>query len=388
MRKLIGFAKAIVLTTCGAGGALYYNHAQSAAGRHPAPAPALAKPVKTESRSEAVVCSGRVESVDGEVDVASQVAGRLAEVRVKEGDMVERGQVVAVIDGPRQAAELAVAEANVALARSKVKQLEAGTGKEEIQQALCEAESVDALLIYESMSLTRMHRLYKISALSADDYDRQRQRVEQLRRQRDGLRKRHEALKRGSLPQEIDVARSELALAEERVRRTEVERDLLLVRAPTNGKVLEVYRHQGDSVATDQPTVRMADTTRLRIRLEVDEANVARLRPGLGGTFRIRGATSDVGRLSLTTIIPAFGPKRLFNPDTSARYDTRILSVFCEPADSRLPLYLGQRVTASLATGPEPEGSSTPGGSRLPQTPALVRLTSLSATPAGEARVE
>ena len=102
----------------------------------------------------------------------------------------------------------------------------------------------------------------------------------------------------------------------------------------------------------------MADTSQLRIRLEIDEASVARLRPGLQGTLQIRGSSADVGRLTVTTIIPMFGPKRLFNPDTSARFDTRTLAVFCEPLDLRVPLYPGQRVTASLADAPHMAGTT------------------------------
>ena len=40
---------------------------------------------------------GRIEAT--EVDVATQIAGRLLEVRVREGDRVEAGEVVAVLDG-------------------------------------------------------------------------------------------------------------------------------------------------------------------------------------------------------------------------------------------------------------------------------------------------
>ena len=125
------------------------------------------------------------------------------------------------------------------------------------------------------------------------------------------------------------------------------------------GTILEVYRHAGDSVITDMPTpiLRMADTSQLRIRLEIDEASVARLRPGMQGTLQIRGSSTDVGRLTVTTIIPMFGPKRLFNPDTTARFDTRTLAVFCEPLDTRVPLYPGQRVTASLADTPDRAGT-------------------------------
>lgn len=301
-----------------------------------------------------IICTGRVEPIAGEVDVSAQLEGQLAEVRVTEGDAVEEGQILAVLAGPREVAELSVAEANVAIARSKLARIEAGNGQEEIQQALHEVEAQEAILAFERKNLGRQFRLLPRGAVSREEYDRQERKVEQLRKLRDGLRKHYEALRRGPLPEEIEVARAELALAEKRLRRIEVERDLLQIRAPMSGTILEVYRHSGDSVITDQPTpiLRMADTSRLRIRLEIDEASVTRLRPGLRGTLRIRGSSANVGRLTITTILPVFGPKRLFNPDTSARFDTRTLAAFCEPLDLRVPLYAGQRVTATLIDAP------------------------------------
>lgn len=139
-----------------------------------------------------------------------------------------------------------------------------------------------------------------------------------------------------------------LEVAEERGDRLVDQDEYRTVRAPFSGRVLKVYRHAGDSVATDQPSpiVRLADTGRLRVRLEVDEADVPRLAEGMQGTFTLPGVAADVGRLTAQTIVPTFGPTRLFNPDTSARVDTRVLDVLCEPGDSSVPLYPGQRVTA------------------------------------------
>jgi hypothetical protein len=92
----------------------------------------------------------------------------------------------------------------------------------------------------------------------------------------------------------------------------------------------------------------MVDAGRLRIRLEVDEADVPRLKPPREGTFEVGGIADTVGRLVVTTLIPQFGPKRLFNPDTSARFDTRILAVLCEIKDCSIPLHPGQRITAHV----------------------------------------
>ena len=96
-----------------------------------------------------VVCSGRVESVHGEVEVSALIAGRLEEVRVTEGDSVREGDILAVLEGARETEELRTAEANVAVARLKLEQVQAGNGKEEIDQAYEDVRALEAQLAYE-----------------------------------------------------------------------------------------------------------------------------------------------------------------------------------------------------------------------------------------------
>jgi HlyD family secretion protein len=303
-----------------------------------------------DARPRTVVCSGRVESVRGEVEVSALISGRLEEVRVTEGDSVREGDILTILEGARETEELRTAEANVTVARLKLEQVQAGNGKEEIDQAHEDVRALEAKLAYEKTNLECLRRLYQKRALTSDELQRKMHEVEQMMRQRDSLQKRYEAVRRGALPEQIEVARGELAVAETRLQRSKVEMGYRLIRAPISGTVLEVYRHAGDAVNTEYatPILRIADTSRLRIRLEIDEPDVARLRVGQEGSFQVRGMTEAEGRLVVKTIIPMFGPKRLFNPDTSARNDTRTIAMLCEPLDDRIPLFLGQRVTAYL----------------------------------------
>ncbi|WP_085316693.1 HlyD family secretion protein [Derxia lacustris] len=65
-----------------------------------------------------VQTNGRVEAV--QIDVATKLAGRVAEVLVREGDLVEAGQVIAKMDTAALDAQLAQAQAQVAQARDSV----------------------------------------------------------------------------------------------------------------------------------------------------------------------------------------------------------------------------------------------------------------------------
>jgi HlyD family secretion protein len=347
MINRIGISKVLAALAL-SGGAFYVKQfgflAEYPSAGQAAPAPGIGAP------GQSLVCTGRVESVGGELEISALISGRLEEVQVTDGDRVRQGDILAVLEGAREAEDLRIAKAGVEVARFRLRRIEVGNGKEEVDQALLEQKALEARLAYEQSSLGRLRRLHQKQSLTSDELEHKEREVDELSRTRDALGKHYQALRRGPVPQEIELARAELALAESRLHRAQVELGYRTVRAPMSGIVLEVHRHPGDSVNTQYatPILRLADLSRLRIRLEVDEANVGPLRQGLAGRFEVKGSSCRGGRLTVKTIVPTFGPKRLFNPDSSARYDSRILNVLCEPAGDRAPLYLGQRVTAYL----------------------------------------
>jgi multidrug efflux pump subunit AcrA (membrane-fusion protein) len=199
--------------------------------------------------------------------------------------------------------------------------------------------------------------------VSREEFEMRTQGVERLRHQLHSLQKRYEALRRGPLAQDLEIARAEVEVAEARLARARVEGAYCQIRAPVSGTVVKVYREAGDSVALYYPTpiLRLADARDVRVRLEIDEANVPLLRPGLEAAIEVRGSAGIAGRVRVETIVPTFGPKRLFSPDTSERQDGRTLTVLCSVRDSRVTLYPGQRVTARLQlNAPAPGGTAPP----------------------------
>ncbi|MBN8463516.1 MAG: efflux RND transporter periplasmic adaptor subunit [Dechloromonas sp.] len=78
--------------------------------------------------------NGRLEAT--EVDVATKIAGRLAELGPHEGDMVEAGAVVARLDADDLRAQLREQEAKVAQARKAVDETRAGVRKSQTDVAL------------------------------------------------------------------------------------------------------------------------------------------------------------------------------------------------------------------------------------------------------------
>ena len=104
--------------------------------------------------------NGRIEA--DLVDVSTRLAGRVAEITVREGDLVQRGDVLAVMDTTELAAQKMRAEAAVASASAAVTVAQAGIAQAEAslalsQSKLARAETLNArgVVTGEELDITR-----------------------------------------------------------------------------------------------------------------------------------------------------------------------------------------------------------------------------------------
>jgi multidrug resistance efflux pump len=285
-----------------------------------------------------LVCVGRVESVDGEIEVCAQIAGLLSAVHVKEGQWVKAGTLLAEVDAPREKAALD-------LALAKLARVKAGHGKEEIAAAQAARDALAEELLFADLEHDRAMTLRQqdVRALSDDILDQRKQQSAILRKRLLSAAMQHEALKRGPLPEEIALAEAEVAAAR-------AVHEMREVKAAADGHILLLHRHIGDVVSLQfsTPILRMADTKRLCVRIEINEQEVQHVSEGMQGLFTPHGAEKPGGRLRILTLLPAFAPRRLFEPDSTARMDTRTLNALCEIVGDATPVYAGQRVMAEF----------------------------------------
>ena len=287
--------------------------------------------------TQKLVCVGRIEAVDGEVEVSSQMSGTIAAVHVREGDWVTNGTVLAEIDAPREKAALD-------LATAKLARVKAGNGNEEIAAAGASRDALAAKQIFVEADYQRAMQLSKEHVVSDDELERKRQESDMVRKQVISAERQLAAMKRGPLPEDISLAEAEVVAAR-------ANYDLRLIRAVSDGFILDLHRHAGDFVAVSFPTplLRMANTRKLRVRIEINEQEVYRVTNEIEGEFVTFGAKQTSGQLVVKQILPSFSSRRLFEPDSTARMDTRTLQVLCDVVGDA-KVYAGQRVTATFKT--------------------------------------
>ncbi|MGC4084932.1 MAG: efflux RND transporter periplasmic adaptor subunit [Vicinamibacterales bacterium] len=251
----------------------------------------------------ALVLTGVVTTND--VIVGPQIGGRVDELRVKEGDTVAAGQVVALISADELRADSAYTVHNVEGIVSQIQQSEAALRYEEQQMteqvrqaqstlAATEAQQAAAQAELESsrLVLERTERLATEGVAPAQQldtartaHDAARARVDALRRQVDAQRAAI-ALARTN-EQQVAVRRSQVAAnqhLQEAAAAQQAKADVRLgyteVKAPISGVVDVRAVRAGEVVNAGQALVTLIDPDDLWIRADLEETYIDRMKVG------------------------------------------------------------------------------------------------------------
>lgn len=236
--------------------------------------------------------SGQVEAT--EVQVASEVGGRILELRVAEGDRVKRGDLVARLDTRDTALQIQRARADRAVAVAQLRLLEAGSRVEDIRQAQAQVDAaeadvtaIDADLKAAQLDLDRFEALLNANAGSQKQRDDARARVEVARERQRGAKERVRAarevlarLERGTRPEEIETARARVAAADAQVAILDKSLVDAQVVAPVSGVVTQKLVDEGEIIPRGTPLVIVTDLDNAWANLFVPEPMVPRVKLG------------------------------------------------------------------------------------------------------------
>ena len=335
------------LLAAGVVGALLTAGLLRSRGREAAPAPDLAV-----LDAKALAAPGRVEAASEEVRVSSELSGRLKAVNVEEGDRVRRGQVLAEIQNDEYQARVREAEAELAERDAELRRTVNGARTQERSEAAAAMQAAEAVLNNAKREAERRRGLADRNMISREEADRF-ERARQVAQAQYEEAAQHFSLVDADAREE-DRARSEAAVATAKAQLAEARAYLekSYIRAPIGGVILRKLRHSGESVSTqfDSPVVTMADDAVLRVRLDVDEADVSKLKVGerayltaeAYGDHKFWGTVIRVGGI--------LGRKSIRTDEPSEHVDTKILETLVElDGGQRLPL--GLRVDAFVERG-------------------------------------
>jgi HlyD family secretion protein len=296
---------------------------------------------------------GVVEPADRETKVAAAVSGRIAVVHVKEGDRVKKGDVLVELDSEIERAAVASAEADVLADEADRTRVRSGERWEDRLAADEDAKAAQARAAQSQGILERTRKAHAGGAVTGDELDRAEKQAAQDAASAAAAEARKKAAVNGSRIEEVRVADAKLAASKARLAEAKARLEQRLVKAPIDGDILSVKVRAGEfyQPGSDSVVV-MGDTTHMRVRIDIDERDLARVAVGARVIARVPARPGENFEGKVVEIGRRMGRKNVRSDDPVERNDAKILEVVAE-MNSSAGLVVGQRVTGFVETPSE-----------------------------------
>lgn len=216
-----------------------------------------------------VVASGSVESVN-EVDVGAQASGKITKLYVKLGQEIKKGEMITDIDSTTQINTLNTKKAALVSYQAQLK---------------AKRTAYDVAL----SSYNRLSKLYTQKATSLDSVNTAKSTLDNAKA-------------------EMEAIEANIKQAEIEVNTAETNVGYTKITAPMDGTVISVPVSEGQTVNANQTTptiVTIADLSKMKIKPEISEGDITKVKAGQEVSFTILSDSQTVYHSVIDSVDPA-----------------------------------------------------------------------------------
>lgn len=290
-----------------------------------------------------------------EVNINSKIAGKITEIKIKEGDSIKSGQVLITIDNSAYQAKQAQTQAQIDAATGQKKAAEAakqaaqavlqkaqnGARPEEIAQAKAQFDLAQT-------TYDRVKALYDQNYASKADLDKVQTSLEVAKQQYDLAKNGARAEDIATAQAQVNQADSTIQAYEGQIKQAEGGLNEVqtyindtTITAPSDGTITELNVEVGELVSTGMPLLVLTNTTAPWIECNVKETDLSKVK--LNGEVSVKLAAYPnqqfKGKVVRINEKPDFAVKRATNDN--GEFDVLSYGVKVELVNMDKPLHAG-----------------------------------------------
>jgi len=241
-----------------------------------------------------------------QIRVAPEVGGQLAAIRVRKGDRVRAGDVVAELSALELTASVAQARAALGAATASRDHVYAGVRAEEIAALAAGIAKAKARLEYAQAQLTRTAVLARTDTATRQALDQAENDVAAARADVAEAQANHDAAVAGPTREERTIADSQVKAAASALAVLERRLDKTILRAPADGVVTVIVAEVGENIRAGQPVLAIEETGKRWLSFNAREDRLRGLT--VGATVEVaRQGARDATPAVVTELVP-LGP--------------------------------------------------------------------------------
>lgn len=272
-----------------------------------------------------VPLSGRIEGDDSAV--SPKTSGRILEIRVREGDSVSTGDIIAVLDDEQlrarveQAqAQLQQAEAKARSARDQIAVLEEQLRQEEANVA--QQEAAHDIAAFDKEAYTRLAQSGAVSERQG------KQAVSTANQQAAavaGAKRRVAGVNMQLAQQQAAIADAMASVGQAQAQLTEARenRQDLTVKAPFDGTVVTRVAEPGEVITAGTPVITLLDLSKVYLRGFIPEGQIGKVKVGQAAHVYLDSNPTQ----PVDAYVSRIDPQATFTPENTYFRDDRVKQV-------------------------------------------------------------
>ncbi len=222
--------------------------------------------------------SGILEAV--EVNVASKVSGQILRLRIREGDIVAKGDTIALIDNETQQLILQQMQAGVDLADAQYRLLLNGARSEDLNSAEENVRQAESSFQTAKSDFERIKELFSTNSVSKKQYEDSESRVIITQAQYNSAKQNLQKLHRFARPEDLSAAKARVDQAKAQVNITKKQITDSYIVAPVPGTITYKPVEEGELIGTGTTIARISRLEKVELMIYVNETDLGKVKLG------------------------------------------------------------------------------------------------------------
>ena len=222
--------------------------------------------------------SGQIEAI--ETEIRPQVSGQVLDILVKEGQYVEKGQLLCLIDNKKIKIQIDQIQAGLEGLHAKLKLFRRGTKKEIIAVAKNQLDTAQKELEIAQKNQQRMTRLLEEGAVSEVMKEEADLRLKALSEKVEISEENYRMALRGKEEEEIDIVEAEIKNLAAQEKLLLVQLEETRVTAPVSGMIEIKHIEIGELASPLYPLFSLIDLEQTYVKAYVPEKYLGRIQMG------------------------------------------------------------------------------------------------------------
>jgi len=239
------------------------------------------------------------------VSMSTLIAGQLEEVKIEEGDVVNRGDLLARLRDVEAKIDVQEAEAALEKARRELQKQKSGSRGQEIKSRQAEAAEKKAVMQRLKRELERAENLFSKGIINQSQRDSAEADYKAALSQYESAVANLDLTVEGSRAEDIAMAQAEVTMREAILaRKQQVLKDTRIT-APISGAIVKKYVEVGEWLSAGGKIADIMDFSTVKISVDVPEREIQSVKIGINAEISVDAYPGQVFTGTVTQIVPA-----------------------------------------------------------------------------------